>query len=97
MIRVPRSENPDLGHPVCCSVQELRFGAVFLGDFLTFAGEGPLAIEGLLFFAHSLGHFVDLEIFEDMDAELSGAGDVEVSVLVEIGGDELGSARWRCR
>jgi hypothetical protein len=91
VISVPRSENPDLGHPVCCSVQELRFGAVFLGDFLTFAGEGPLTIEGLLFFADSLGDVVNLEVLEDVYAELSGAGDVDVSVLVEVGGDELGS------
>jgi hypothetical protein len=52
-----------MGHP-----KGLGCGAVFLGDFFAFAGEGPLAVEGLGFFADGFGDIVDLEVFEDVDA-----------------------------
>ncbi len=32
---------------------------------------------------------VDLEVFEDVDAEFFGAGEIDVTVVVEVRGDEL--------
>ena len=67
----------------------LWFGAVLLGDFFAFVGEGPVALDGLLGFAGGFGYVVDAEIFEEVNAHLSGYCDVEVAVFVEVEGEDL--------
>ncbi len=66
-------------------------GSFFLFDLFAFAGEGPLAVEGLDVFADGLGGLVYFEVFKDVYAEFAGAGDIHVAVVVEVGGDELGA------
>src|SRR5579862_1729376 len=81
-----------LPRPVVEMRTVLWFGAVFLRDFLTFAGEGPFTFDGLHFFARGIGDVVaDLQILKEVHAELTGAGDVDVSVLVQINSNELRS------
>ena len=38
------------------------------GELPAFAGEGPLALDGLLSFAGGFGDVVDLEVFEEVSA-----------------------------
>ncbi len=44
------------------------FGAVLLFDLLAFAGEGPVALDGLLGLASGFGDAGGFEVFEEVDA-----------------------------
>ncbi len=46
-------------------------------------------MSGWVCFADGLGRLVDLEIFEHVNAEFAGGGEVHVAVVIEVGGDEL--------
>ena len=52
------------------------FGAVFLGDFFAFAGEGPFALDGLLGLARGFWDVADAKVFYEMDAHLACYRDV---------------------
>jgi len=74
--------NTDGAHLLGC-------GTIFLFDLFAFVWEGPLAVERLRLFSDGFRHFVDLEIFKHVYAKLAGTGQIDVSVVVKVGGNEL--------
>src|SRR5487761_2402622 len=78
------------GLPTTSSCRLLRYGwAVLLVDLLAFSGEWPIAIKRLRLLADGLRDAIDLEVFEDVDAELAGGREVDVAIVVEISCDDL--------
>ena len=68
---------------------------VFLWDLFPFAGERPFAIEGLRLFANGFGNLIDLQVFQNVDTKFARAREVDIAVMVEVGGDELGTSAGR--
>jgi len=64
---------------------------VFLWNLFTFAGERPFAVEGLRLFADGFGNLVHLKVFEYVHTELACARQVDIAIVVKVGGNELGA------
>ena len=68
----------------------LLLRAVFLRNFLAFAGEWPVAIQlPLLSFAGGLGDLVDSKVLEEVNAGFASYRNVEVAVLIEVESEDL--------
>ena len=64
---------------------------VFLWNLFPFAGERPFAVEGLRLFADGFGNLVHLKVFEYVHTELACARQVDIAIVVKVGGNELGA------
>ena len=67
----------------------LRRWTVFLWNLFPFAGERPFAVERLRLFANGFGHLIHLEVFEYVHAEFARACQIDIAIVVEVGGKEL--------